>query len=330
MVTTEAALTLALAQEKEQVAVQSLWKHFQSFFGRLNPGSSFELTASSQHNTIRGLIENRNGPAAELWPTTFLQGSYRQQTAIYTISDVDIVALCNLSFPGAPGGGGRSYGRDEIFRIIAAPLFADGRYRDKVIYRPQSMCIKVDLGIKIEILPVVFKAGTTDIDVEPFVLYRPESAKWEDGFARYHQRWLSYKNSAERTNGNFIPAIKVLKHIRTMFGLNAASFHIECLLYFLADTVFQGGPADYIASFLRTIAMYTPDAWYKANVMTPCGDRDIFTCTEWGAQDWWKFHAIVSKCSNLAQAAISTQSESQAIEVWQTILGKDFFPARVE
>ena len=99
------------------MAVHSLSRHFQSFFGRLNPGSSFEQTASSQHNTIRGLIEDPNGAAAELSPTTFLQGSYRQQTAIYTINDVDIVVLCNLWYPGSPGGGGRSYGRDEIFRI---------------------------------------------------------------------------------------------------------------------------------------------------------------------------------------------------------------------
>src|SRR5438128_1289052 len=83
-----------------------------------------ELTASSEHNTIRGLIEARDGPAAELAPVTFLQGSYRQQTAIYEINDVDIVALCKLWYPGNGIGGGRNYGRDEIFRIIAAPLLA--------------------------------------------------------------------------------------------------------------------------------------------------------------------------------------------------------------
>src|SRR5258708_2251868 len=104
------------------MAVHALSKHFQVFFGRLNPSSSFEQTASSQHNSIRGLIEDRNGAAAELAPITFLQGSYRQQTAIYTINDVDIVALCNLSYPGTPGGFAKQYDRNEIFRIIAAPL----------------------------------------------------------------------------------------------------------------------------------------------------------------------------------------------------------------
>ncbi len=188
------------------MAIQSLSRNFQSFFSSLNPGPSFEQKASSEHNTIRGLIEDKNGPAAVLEPVTFLQGSYRQDTAIYNINDVDIVTLCRLWHP--PGGiGGKGYGRDEIFRIIAAPLVADKRYRDKVRYGKQSMCIKVDLGIKVEILPVVFKAGTFDPQQEPFVLHRPETDRWEDGFARYHQREITNKNGFLRTHGNFVPMI---------------------------------------------------------------------------------------------------------------------------
>jgi hypothetical protein len=310
------------------MAIHSLSANFRSFFGRLNPGSSFEATASSQYNTIKGLIEDRRGPAAVLSPTCFLQGSYRQQTATYSINDVDIVALCELWYPAASGfGSGPVYYRDDIFRIIAAPLLADLRYRDKVRYRPGSMCIKVDLGIKVEILPVVFKQGTSNPQVEPFMLYRPEKAQWEDGYARYHQGYLSAKNSSDRTQGNFIPAIKVLKHIRSIFNHQAVSFHLECLLYSVTDSVFLGGPADSIASVLYYIASVTSAQWYQARWMTPCGDRDIFTPTEWGATDWSRFHELLSRCSKVAQDAIHTSIQSQAIADWQAILGNDFFPA---
>jgi hypothetical protein len=310
------------------VAVISLSKNFQSFFGRLNPGSTFEQTASSQHNSVRGLIEDRNGSAAELAPITFLQGSYRQQTAIYSINDVDIIVLCNLSYPGTPGVG-KSYGRDEIFRIIAAPLLGDQRYKSKVRYGPQSMCIKLDLEIKMEILPVVFKVGITDPQEEPFVLYRPEKGAWEDGFARYHQAWLSFKNGPGRTQGNFIPAIKVFKHLRSLFNKRSVSFHIECLLYSLPDTIFLGGPSDYLAAIFRTIAGQKPEDWYRSQCMTPCGDRDIFAASEWSAQDWWDFHTLVSQCSKMAQDAVATNNEARAIADWQAILGADFFPATV-
>ena len=121
-----------------------------------DPGSSFAATASSEYNTIKGLIEGRSGPAAVLSPTCFLQGSYRQETAIYSISDADIVALCQLWYPASGGSsGGPIYCRDDIFRVIAAPLLADQRYCDKVRYGSQSICTKVDLGIKVEILPTM-------------------------------------------------------------------------------------------------------------------------------------------------------------------------------
>ena len=302
------------------MAAHALSRHFDTFFGRLNPGSAFEQTASSQHSGIRQLIEDRHGAAAELNPITFLQGSYRQETAIYSINDVDIVALCNLTYPGTPGSFTKTYDRDEIFRIIAAPLLADRRYQSKVNYGPQSTCIKVDLGIKIEILPVVFKTGNSDPQREPFVLYRPETSRWEDGFARFHQFRLSAKNADDRARGNFIPSIKVLKHLRSRFNLNAVSFHVECLLYALPDSVFFGGPADYLAAILLTIATRSAADWYQSQCITPCGDRDIFTAGEWTAVDWWAFHEMVSKASAVAQRAITASMRTPLTFALLTLL----------
>jgi Second Messenger Oligonucleotide or Dinucleotide Synthetase domain len=229
------------------MTIHALSANFSYFFGRINPSVSFQRQAASEHQTITALIEGAKGVASELSPKCFLQGSYRQETAIYTINDVDIVVLCGLTHPPVQGslGGFQSkfWTRDMIFDAIAAPLLNDMRYRNKVKYHNGSMCIKVDLGIKIEILPVVFKTGISDSTIEPFRLYRPEKQTWEDGYARYHQRWLTVKNKS--AFGNFIPAIKVLKHMRSLIGLQAVSFHIECLLYRLPDNVFFGSPADY-------------------------------------------------------------------------------------
>jgi Second Messenger Oligonucleotide or Dinucleotide Synthetase domain len=301
-----------------------LTENFNSFFKHLNPKQSFVEIAASEHSTITGLIEDRRGPAAELSPTCFSQGSYKQDTAIYSINDVDIVALCNLWQPGS--GGGNGWSRDEIFATVAAPLLNDRRYRDKVQYGPQSMCVKVDLGIAIEILPVVYAAGTTDAAKEPFRLYRPETQKWEDGYARYHQAYLTQKNRADRTGGNFIPAIKVLKHLRSRRGLDAVSFHLECLLHAVPDSVFGGGPADYICNVLSYLAATNAPAWYQGGVMTPCGERNIFTAREWAAQSWTTFHQHIGLWASSSQAAVLAPSKAAAIQAWQLALGDDFFP----
>lgn len=311
------------------MATHVLSNHFVSFFGNLNPAPSFEATASSQYNSIKSLIERPNNSCSILSPVCFLQGSYKQQTAIYTINDVDIVALCQLWSPGS-GGGGRSYSRDDIFNLIAAPLLEDKRYSSKVNFGPNSMCVKADLSIKVEILPVVFKAGNYDQTVEPFRLYRPSSGNWEDGFARYHQWYLSQKNSNEKTGGNFIPAVKILKHLRTLNELHAVSFHLECLLYFLEDSIFVGSPSDYIPAVLNFIASYTAEAWYKAVVKTPCGDRTLFSVTEWPLERWKLFHTWIQYWAKVATIARDASTKIEAIRNWRILLGDAFFPEVVQ
>lgn len=291
------------------MAYHALGDNFSYFFQRLNPSLSFQQIAAREHATITGLIQDPYGLASELAPQCFLQGSYKQSTAIYTINDVDTVTLCRLWCPGSDGGKG--WGRDAIFDTIAAPLLADLRYRDKVRYSRTSMCIKVDLGIKIEILPVVYKQGNNNPQREPFCLYRPERGRWEDGFARYHQQWLSAKNATAQTAENFIPAIKVLKHLRSKYGLDAVSFHIECFLFRLPDQLFLGGPADYIAAILAYIATTPAEQWYQQAVMTPCGERDIFTGSEWRWQGWKAFHDALktwAECACLANQAIERET----------------------
>lgn len=189
------------------------------------------------------------------------------------------------------------------------------------------MCVKVDLGIKVEILPVVYKAGNSDSTVEPFRLFRPESGQWEDGFARYHQQWLSWKNSSDKTGGNFIPTVKVFKHFRSRLGLNAVSFHIECLLFSLPDELFRGGPADYIPALLNYIATRPANSWWLQVIMTPCGDRDIFTTPEWDRDSWEAFHEVIDTLARVAMAASETDDWDKGVTLWQLVLGAEFFPA---
>ncbi|WP_199613804.1 SMODS domain-containing nucleotidyltransferase [Paenibacillus alkalitolerans] len=310
------------------LAIHSLSANFAYFFNRLNPSPTFVSRASSEHSTITGLLEDPNGLASELSPVCFLQGSYRQQTAIYTINDVDIVVLCKgLSFGESGGGGGRTWSRNEIFDTLAAPLLNDGRYRNKVRYNEGSMCIKVDLGIKVEILPAVLKRGNHDPRVEPFCLYRPHKGRWEEGYARTHQAYLTSKNSV--TNSNYIPAIKVFKHIRNYHDIDAVSFHIESLLHAIPNVYFEGSPADYIASLLGYIAQYPAEAWYRSDIKTPCGERDLFDEDEWNWHDWSVFHQFVVLLARLSRIAATTHDRPTAIECWKDVLGNDFFPREV-
>lgn len=306
------------------MAVHQLSEHFAYLFNRVNPASTWVDRASSEYNSIKRLLESADGEAGALAPKVFLQGSYRRDTAIYAINDIDIVALCKLWYPPSSGGGGQGWSRDRIFEALTAPIRAYGPYRNLVSYSAQSLCIKLDLGVKVEILPAVFEAGNDNADREPFYLYRPEKAAWEKGFARYHQSRLTEKNKL--TEGNFIPCVKVLKHIRSRFRFDAVSFHIECLLYQLNNNLFHGSPADSINNVLTAIASFPAQAWWEQTITTPCGDRRLFSASEWGWESWSMFHGLISKGQTWTSDAIRTGDRAHAIACWRTVLGDDYFP----
>src|SRR6266568_4276046 len=227
--------------------IHALGKHFDSFFGRLNPATSFEQRAASEHQSIIRLIEDKSGLASTFSPICFLQGSYRRQTAIYTINDIDIVDLCHL-YPS--------------------------------------------LGLTM----------------------------WTN------QQRLSEKNVQARTGGNFIPAIKVLKHIRSHHKLDVVSFHLECLLYSLPDYLFRGSAPTYIAALLHTIAGKSAEAWYNGrSIRTPCLERRLFSTSEWRWESWKAFHDRVVFFDLLAQAAWHAPDIALAIQTWQLLLGQEFF-----
>jgi hypothetical protein len=123
--------------------------------------------------------------------------------------------------------------------------------------------------------------------------------------------------------------IKVLKHLRSHWRNDAVSFHLECLLYSLSPVIFIGGPADYITNVLTAIASTPADTWYRQPLMTPCGDRDIFTPEEWRYESWLAFYAAVQKWLTAAAYATMAQNKADAIEAWRVILGENFFPATV-
>jgi hypothetical protein len=315
------------------MAVHALSEHFDWFFRRINPSPTYTSIASSELNNVQALLQAADAPAAPLAPRVFAQGSYRQETAIHTINDLDVVALCTaLTHPpvttGWGGPGGRSFSRDEIFSLLASALARDHRYRGKIRYRDQSLCIKIDLSIKVEILPAVMRTGITDVDGEPFRMYRPERGEWVDGYARQHRALMSTKNAA--AGGRYIPMVKVLKHLRdTWPGFDpddAISFHLECLLYHVPNALFFGTVAHVIAQVLGWIVAFPPDRAIWSGLRSPCGDKELFSSTEWAYDAYSGFHETAKAWAAAAALAVQAADRYQAIRWWKHLLGDDYFP----
>src|SRR5580698_654517 len=299
-----------------------LTEYFNRFFAALNPGQGQIILAAMEHEGVRALIEDPKSPSAGLRPTSFLQGSYKQRTAIDKINDIDVVVLCETYSVDKIDAGHASLVRFNIFRLIYNTLALNQTYRNHLAFRASSMCIKLALGIKVEVLPVIFAAGVSDPSREPFSLFRPSTGRWEDGFARRHQELLSEKNAL--ASSNFIPMIKVLKHIRNRHNVAAVSFHLECLLYSIDPILFTGAPVDYIPAVLEYIASYSAAQWVQAGIPTPCGDRLVFSPTEWNPMAWAIFHRAVANWARVARNAAEEFKETRAIHRWYALLRQPF------
>lgn len=138
---------------------------------------------------------------------------------------------------------------------------------------------------------------------------------------------MSWKNS--KAGGNFIPAIKILKHLISKFDLNVISFYIECFLFTFPDSKFSGGPADYITSLLAHIVSYSSLNWRGIVLETPCQDRNIFAESEWDPVNWSSFYEAVIVWAKCAQLANQAEDREQAVKCWKLLLGDDFFPRQV-
>lgn len=64
-------------------------------------------------------------------------------------------------------------------------------------------------------------------------------------------------------------------------------------------------------------------------IMTPFGERSLFSQNEWTWNSWKMFHEQVVYFDLLAQAACCAPDKAMAIQTWQLLLGQDFFPAQV-
>lgn len=310
------------------VIPNALGANFAAFFKRLDPSPTYVSVASRAQARIRALVEDREGPAGDLRVGCFIQGSYGRRTAIHTINDVDIVALCGVPWSE---NANRST-RDQVFTLIREAIASDGTYADKTRCGADSICVKVELAaMKLEVLPALHAPGK-GFNYEPFYMFRPGEDRhpmgWVRAFGKYHQKRLSEKNGA--TGGSFIPMVKVLKHIRwntpSLSDADAASFHLECLLYAIQDSVYCASVPETIEGVLRAIAGLTPEKVLSSGVLTPCKDQQLFSPTEWSESAYVRFHGETVRWYGLAARANASADRDEAVHVWQELLGDTYFP----
>jgi hypothetical protein len=268
------------------------------------PSKSTVERAVSIHQNVRAILGDTEY-------ATFLQGSYKNDTALWDMNDVDIVAvsrsLVSSHFNGTTSINGVSW--EEIFSRIERKLQSDGRSQGK--WTREDKCIRLNTGVKIDIVPAVCIGN---IDTDPVSIYSFSARSERKNWPRGHYEAGTAKSA--RTNGAYKQTVRLLKRwARCWFGARkvAPSYYLECAVYAHPDPEFTGNLEDDFIAVGQRLARVS----YSTTLLPRlAGDGDLFTAPEWDSSRFQEFQATLRRSLQYAESAQAAPTENRAREMW--------------
>lgn len=244
---------------------------------------------------------------------TFLQGSYKNDTAISDINDVDIVAVRSSTYSSAhsPIQCERSVTWDKIFSEIEEILRNQKLYTWTVTRGDK--CIQVRGAFNADVVPAV-QIGRDHL-TDPIVVY-----SFRDNEERINRPRVHYKNGVAKnasTDGIYKPVVRMAKN----WALNhfsgdkqiVSSFKIEALVHNVEDSNFND---DYVAAFiLVTSEILKTIQNQRVVIPSVCGYEDI--TEKWDLNGRKDFENQLATSLQLAYSAYKATSQAEAENYWR-------------
>lgn len=243
---------------------------------------------------------------------TFLQGSYKNDTGIPDLNDVDVVALrketTSTVFTGKIASTSISW--DQIFQELQNALEASYHYRGKT--KRGDKCVKVNTNFNADVIPAV-RIG--DVATDPIAVYSFREQRERKNFPRDH--YANNVRKQARTLNAYKPTVRMFKRwARNWFPWTdtAPSFYVECLIHSVPDDKFTSDPA---ASFLLVGNYIVSELHWYSEIMSVAGDKDILTSTEWEPAKFETFQTRLALSVNLSVRAFNATSSTEANQYWR-------------
>lgn len=224
-------------------------------------------TSAATHKSVENCIKKVNWND-DVHYITYLQGSYPNYTNIYGNSDVDLVVEFRSIFSKDLSSLSESQ-KEEFNSNYADAKYSLAAFKKSVI-KQLKLCYgetNVTVGNK-AIVVSIDGSSRLDCDVlvcNPYRKYKSYSkindnyiegiifktendtpSKTVINYPKIHLKNGSIKNRAENTNGNFKPAVRVLKNMKAAMVNKgyitkelAPSYFLECLVYNSNNTNFR-------------------------------------------------------------------------------------------
>jgi hypothetical protein len=268
------------------------------------PAPSTVDAVKSLHENIRSVL----GAGYE----TFLQGSYRNDTGVADLNDVDIVAIrkntTSSHFTGIPPSIPISW--DTIFDEVQQKLEGSYHYRGKT--ERGDKCITVNTNFHADVVPAV---QITTADADPIAVYSFRYASERKNYPRIHARNNTDKH--QRTKDNYKPMVRVFKRwSKNWFAgtKTAPSFYVECLVHWVPTEEFV---SDRALSFFMIGNHIVQTVTATTYVPSVAGDKDILTSTEWDWERFSRFQRQLTQSTLDVGQALQATNQDEARRLWR-------------
>ena len=270
-----------------------------------SPAATTVSSAKSLHESIRQLL----GIKYE----TFLQGSYKNDTGVANINDVDIVALrkstTSTYYSGITASSFITW--EQIFSEIESLLGQPPYYRGKI--SRGDKCVQVKTNFKADVVPAV----NISIDgTDPISIYSFRQQSERQNFPRIHYENNVVKQKA--TTNTYKATVRLFKKwARNWFPDSnvAPSFYIECLIYNIPDEKFY---TDLATSFFMVGYYVTQNINSSSYLPSVAGDKDILVPHEWDKRSFDQFLAALDTSITATANALNATSAVSALNYWRS------------
>jgi predicted nucleotidyltransferase len=192
--------------------MQSIAQAFNTFLSKLELTSNEKDEASRQHTHMRTELQQRLTVE-----DNFLSGSYKRNTAVRPLNDIDIFVVLRENDSQSP-----ELGPDALLDTIQSTL--EDIYPGKTTTR-QARSINVEFsgtGIAYDVVPSFF-----DEEHENAFIIPDGAGDWLSTNPKTHQ---AQSTEANENAGKLLkPLLKTVKHAKNVHDAPARSFHLEVM-----------------------------------------------------------------------------------------------------
>ena len=307
----------------------NLPSYFDRLLTEIEPSASYKENMQTGHTTLRRRLADDKS-FGSIHVNTFLQGSYKRNTAIHPGKDVDIVVVTSADPDKSP-----AEPNDALRRCL------ERYYPGKVVQQNRSFGVTLDYVCMDVVLATSREFSVRKLDAmrrtqelddpdawldSPLLIPDRDLGTWVKTDPKRQLEWTTNLNRA--SGGYFVPLVKMFKYWRTHAYTDPKypkGYILERLAGECADRSKRYHAEGFVALLQKISSQY---AGYVLIGQVPhLGDPGVPEHNVAGRlafQDFKRFMEKVNEVLPIARAALSEADKGRSVAAWQQIFGKAF------